>query len=57
MAARREGDTIYLSINGTAVGELTGPPAAPFLAGVAAATYFNQPSIDVRYDNAFWCSQ
>ena len=57
MAARREGDTIYLSINGTAVGELTGPPAAPFLAGVAAATYFNQPSIDVRYDNAFWGSQ
>ncbi len=52
LQAERRGDTITLSVNGAVVGHLPDPfPAAPVLAGVAAAAYTTQPSADARFDN------
>jgi len=55
LAAERAGERIFLAINGTQVGELTGVgTAAPVLAGVVVAAYTNQTSTDARFDNFSW---
>ncbi len=53
LAVVRLGDGITLSVNGVAVGQLTGvtPAATPVLAGVGAATYTTQQAADARFDN------
>ena len=52
LMAERSGDTVSLSVNGVVVGQLPDPaPAAPVLAGVAAAAYTTQPAADARFDN------
>lgn len=52
LMAERRGDTITLSVNGLAVGQLpAAAPAAPVLAGVAAAAYTTQTAADARFDN------
>lgn len=52
LQAERRGDIITLSVNGVVVGQLPDPaPAAPVLAGVAAAAYTTQAAADARFDN------
>lgn len=52
LAAKRDGETIRLSINDVPVGELRGAPLPqPVIAGVAAASYTTQPTGDARFDN------
>lgn len=58
LSAARAGDRIVLSVNDTPVGELSaGPPGAPFLAGVAAASYTTQSAADARFDNFSWTAE
>ncbi|HMT21304.1 MAG TPA: hypothetical protein PKE20_08685 [Promineifilum sp.] len=55
LVAERIGDTIVLSVNQTQVGELRdAQPGAPVLAGVAAAGYTFQSTVDARFDNFLW---
>ena len=53
LAVERVSDDITLSVNGVAVGQLTGagPAALPVLAGVAAASYTTQQTAEARFDN------
>lgn len=58
LMAERRGDTITLSVNGVAVGQLPAPaPAAPVLAGVAAAAYTTQAAADARFDNFVYADE
>jgi hypothetical protein len=52
LAAERRGDTIFLFINDTPVGELrTGQSGSPVAAGLAVGTYTDVAPADARFDN------
>lgn len=52
LAAERRGEIIYLSVNGTPVGELrTGQPGKPVVAGVVVSSYTTSAPADARFDN------
>jgi hypothetical protein len=52
LSAERAGGSILLSINDTLVGELPADqPGNPVTAGVVAATYTDQSTVDARFDN------
>lgn len=52
LAVERRGETIFLFVNDTPVGELrTGQPGLPAVAGLAVATYTDVAPADARFDN------
>lgn len=52
LSAERSGGTINLAINESPVGQLpAGEPGAPVIAGLVAASYMSQSSVDARFDN------
>ncbi len=58
LMAERRSDTIALSVNDVVVGQLPDPaPAAPVLAGVAAAAYTTQAAADARFDNFLYADE
>jgi len=58
LMAERRGDVITLSVNDVVVGQVPEPaPAAPVLAGVAAAAYTTQAAADARFDNFLYSDE